>query len=52
MGLVDHDLALVLAHPIAKMASDAIGQMLHDLRSGTPPGKRVISFDIYTPENI
>jgi LacI family transcriptional regulator len=52
MGLIDHDLALVLAHPIARMATDAVAQMLHDLRTEAPPGKRVIGFDIYTPENI
>jgi len=52
MGLIDHDLSVVFAHPIARMATEAVAQMLQDLRSGTPPGKRFIGFDIYTPENI
>jgi LacI family transcriptional regulator len=52
MGLIDRDLALILAHPVARMASDVIAQMLHDLRTEGPPGKRVFGFDIYTPENI
>ena len=49
---MDHDLALVLAHPIAKLATDAVAQMLHDLRCEAAPGKRVIGFDIDTPKNI
>jgi hypothetical protein len=46
MGLMDHDLALVLAHPIAKLATDPVAQMLHDLRSEAPTGKRIIGFDL------
>lgn len=51
-GLIDRDLSLVLAHPVARMAAEAIGQMCQDLRAGGGPGKRILAFDIYTPENI
>lgn len=52
MCLINGDLALVLTHPIAKMAEEAVQQMVLDLRAGTPPGKRVLGFEFYTPENI
>lgn len=52
MALIDQDLALVLAHPISRMVNEAVAHMLYDFRSGTPPGKRHIAFEIYTPENV
>lgn len=51
-GLMDDDLAMVLAHPIARLASEAISQMRKDLTSQAGLTKRLISFEIYTPENI
>jgi len=51
-GLMVRELSLTLAHPIARMAADAVAQMVQDLRAGTAPGKRVLGFEIYTPENI
>ena len=52
MGLVDSDLSFVLAHPIARMAAEAIGHMQRDLRSGNGMSKRVLGFELYTPENV
>lgn len=52
LGLIDNDLSFVLAHPIQRMATEAIGQLLSDLRTGQGPVKHLIGFDIYTPENI
>lgn len=52
MGLIENDLSLTLAHPIEKMAQEAIAGMRVDLTGGAPLGKRIIGFDIYTPENI
>ena len=51
-GLIDTDLSLVLAHPIQRLANEAVVQMLRDLRAGMGPAKRLIGFDIFTPENI
>ncbi|MBV1701973.1 MAG: LacI family DNA-binding transcriptional regulator [Hyphomicrobiales bacterium] len=51
-GLIDGDLSVLLAHPLSRMATEAIGQIQQDLRTGRGPGKRVLGFDIYTPENI
>lgn len=51
-GLMDNVLSLALAHPIPRLASEAISQMQDDLRAGIGAGKRVITFDIYGPENI
>ncbi|MDO8986018.1 LacI family DNA-binding transcriptional regulator [Cypionkella sp.] len=51
-GLIDEDLALVMAHPISRLASEAIAQMRRDLVSGASLSKRMIGFEIYTPENI
>ena len=51
-GLMDDDLALVLAHPIPRLAAEAINQMRRDIVTGSVPSKRMIGFEIYTPENI
>ena len=52
MGLIDNDLSLVLAHPVQRMANETLLHMLRDLRSGAGPTKRLIGFEIYTPENV
>lgn len=52
LGLIDNDLSLVLAHPIQRLANEAVVHMLRDLRAGTGAVKRLIGFDIFTPENI
>lgn len=52
LGLIDGSLSLVVAHPVTRMAEDAISLMTADLRLGAAPSKRVIGFDIHTPESI
>ena len=52
MGLIDNNLSLVLAHPVQRMANETLLHMLRDLRSGAGPTKRLIGFEIYTPENV
>lgn len=52
LGLIDGLLSLVIAHPILKMANEAIGLMAHDLAQASPAGKRVIGFDLFTPESL
>ncbi|MGB8814961.1 MAG: LacI family DNA-binding transcriptional regulator [Paracoccaceae bacterium] len=52
LGLMDNLLSMVLAHPIQRLAVEAVGQMLRDPRNGTGPSKRLIGFDIFTPENV
>ena len=52
MGLVDQNLSLVLAHPISRLASESIAQILRDLRAGSGVSKRLLGFDVFTPENV
>lgn len=52
MGLIDNVLTMICAHPIQRLASDAIAQMQGDLAAAVSPGKRLLSFDIFGPENI
>ena len=52
LGILDGVLAMVLSLPIPRLASEAVGQMLRDIQQGTPPGKRILNFDVYGPENI
>ena len=52
MGLMDNDLSLVIAHPVTRLAQDAVSNMQQSLLTQTGPQKRVIGFDIFTPENI
>jgi LacI family transcriptional regulator len=51
-GLMDENLALVLAHPISRLATEAIIQMRRDITIGGGLSKRMVGFEIYTPENI
>ncbi len=51
-GLMDNVLSMVFAHPIRRLAADAIAQMHRDVSSGTAPAKRILNFEIYGPENI
>jgi LacI family transcriptional regulator len=52
MGLIDNVLTMIFAHPIQRLASDAIAQMQADLANETPPAKRLLNFEIFGPENI
>ena len=50
-GLMDGVLTLVIAHPIARLAAEAVAAM-REAAAGKPPGQRLIGFDIFTGENI
>lgn len=52
LGLIDGIMSMVVSHPLQKMASEAIAQMLADLEQQASPGKRLIPFDIHTPESL
>jgi LacI family transcriptional regulator len=52
IGLMDNLLSMVFAHPIKRLAADAISQMQNDLSEEIAPAKRILNFDIYGPENI
>jgi LacI family transcriptional regulator len=52
VGLIDHALTMVFAHPVQRLAHEAIAQMQRDLLAASPPGKRILNFDIFGPENI
>jgi LacI family transcriptional regulator len=51
-GLLDNVLSMVFAHPIRRLAAEAIVQMQRDVSAGTAPAKRILNFEIYGPENI
>ncbi len=51
-GLMDNLLSMVFAHPIKRLAAEAIAQMQKDLSDAAAPTKRILNFDIYGPENI
>ncbi len=51
-GLINGTLSMVFAHPIQRLAQETISQMHRDLAAGTPPGKKVMTFDVLGPENI
>ena len=51
-GLIDHDLSMVLAHPIARLAPVAVSTMLADLRAGSAGSNAILGFDIFTPEIV
>jgi LacI family transcriptional regulator len=51
-GLMDNVLSMVFAHPIRRLAAEAIVQMQRDVGAGAEPAKRILNFEIYGPENI
>ena len=51
-GLMDEHMAIVLAHPISRLASEAIAQIRRDLVTGASLSKHINGFEISTPENI
>lgn len=51
-GLMDNLLSMVFAHPIRRLAAEAIAQMQRDLGAGAAPAKRILNFEIYGSENI
>ena len=50
-ALIDGVLTMVIAHPVARLAQEAISAM-SEAAKGTPPGQHLIGFDIVTAENI
>ncbi len=50
--LLSVSLALFIAHPISRLASEAIAQIRRDLVTGASLSKHIIGFEISTPENI
>lgn len=52
LGLIDHVLAMVFAHPIQRLATETIAHVQRELASGAGPTKRLLAFDIYGPENL
>lgn len=52
VGLMDNLLSMVFAHPIRRLAAEAIAQMHRDISDETAPAKRVLNFEIFGPENI
>jgi LacI family transcriptional regulator len=52
MGLIDNVLTMIFAHPIQRLACDAIAQMQSDLTNEAPPAKCLLNFEIFGPENI
>jgi LacI family transcriptional regulator len=52
-GLMDGILTLVIAHPIARLAAESISAMCNAAASpALPPAHRLVSFDIFTAENL
>ena len=52
MGLIDHVLSMVLAHPIQQLATDAIAHMQSDRTAGVGLAKRYLNLEIFGPENV
>jgi LacI family transcriptional regulator len=51
LGLVDRVLTMIVAHPVQRLATEAIALMQRDLSHSNPPGKRVLGFEIFGQEN-
>ncbi len=49
-GLIDGILSLVITHPVARLASEAIAAMGEAAKAA--PGQRLVPFEIHTPENL
>jgi hypothetical protein len=43
---------MVFAHPLRWLATEAVSHILKETSAGVGPSKRLLSFDIYGPENI
>lgn len=52
LGLMDGALSMVLAHPITRLAYEAVDQISRDLRQGHVQSKRLLNFEMFVPENI
>ncbi len=52
LGLIDRVLTMIVAHPVQHLAAEAIAQMQGDAAAAAAPGKRVLGFEIFGPENV
>lgn len=52
LALIDRVMTLVVAHPNQMLATEAITQMRADFLTKGSPGKRVLTFEMFGPENI
>jgi LacI family transcriptional regulator len=52
MGLMDHILTMVFAHPLQRLAAEAISHLVREVTSGAAPSKKLLAFDVVGPENI
>lgn len=52
LGLIDHVLAMVFAHPVQRLAAETLAHVQRELASGAAPTKRLLAFDICGPENL
>ena len=52
IGLLDHDLSMVIAHPIDRLATEAVSLMRVGPGAAQQPAKRLIGFNLFTPENV
>lgn len=52
LGLIDRILTVIVAHPVQRLAAEAIVQMLGDTVAVAAAGKRVLGFEIFGPENL
>lgn len=51
-GLMDDVLAMVIAHPLQRLASEAITHLSKEVAVKAPPTKKLLAFDIFGPENL
>jgi LacI family transcriptional regulator len=51
-GLMDSILTMVFAHPVQRLAAEAISHLSRELSGGASPTKRILAFDVFGPENI
>jgi LacI family transcriptional regulator len=51
-GLIDNILTMVFAHPVQRLAAEAVAHMAREAARAAAPTKRLLAFDVYGPENI
>lgn len=52
MGLIDNVLSAVMAHPVTRLAKEAVATLQQGVATPGAPAKRQLGFDIFTPENV
>ncbi len=51
-GLMDGLLSVVLAHPVNRLAAEAVAALSETVSSKLPPRQRLLGFDLFMSENI